>query len=166
MSRTGLYPGSFDPVTYGHLDIVERALHVFDKVILAVADNPFKKSMFTAAERTSMLREATRDMDGVEVASFQILTVEYARKMNAVAIIRGLRAMSDFEYEFQMALTNRALAPEIEIIYMMPQQPYTFVSSTMAKELTMFDGDIDQFVPPCVADTLRKKADEIRRLHE
>ena len=170
MSRTGLYPGSFDPVTYGHLDIVERALHVFDKVILAVANNPFKKSMFTAEERVGLLTEATRDMDRVEVTSFHVLTVEYAREVNAVAIIRGLRAMSDFEYEFQMALTNRALAPEIEMIYMMPQQPYTFVSSTMAKELAMFEGDIDQFVPPCVATMLREKATgkiaELKNLHE
>jgi pantetheine-phosphate adenylyltransferase len=170
MSRTGLYPGSFDPVTYGHLDIIGRALHVFDKVIVAVANNPFKKSMFTADERVGLLREATKDMDRVEVASFDVLTVEYAHEVDAVAIIRGLRAMSDFEYEFQMALTNRALAPEIEIIYMMPQQPYTFVSSTMAKELALFDGDIDQFVPPCVAKVLREKAAEkkaeLERLRE
>ncbi len=157
MNRIGLYPGSFDPVTYGHIDIVGRALHVFDTVVLAVANNPFKHTMFTAEERIAMLRESTRGMDGVEVTSFAGLTVEYARELGAVAIIRGLRAMSDFEYEFQMALTNRVLAPEIEIIYMMPQQPYTFVSSTMTKELALFDGDIEQFVPACVAKKLREK---------
>ncbi len=158
MSKTGLYPGSFDPVTYGHMDIVERALRVFDEVVMAVANSPYKKSMFTAEERVAMIEEVTRDLDRVRVTKFQCLTVEYARQCGAVAIIRGLRALSDFEYEFQMALTNRAIAPEIEIIYMMPQQPYTFVSSSMAKELAAFDGELEKFVPPPVARMLRDKA--------
>ena len=157
MNRTALYPGSFDPVTFGHLDVAERALRVFDNVIMAVANNPYKETMFTADERVAMLEEVTREFDHVEVRRFRCLTVEYAHQCGAVAIIRGLRALSDFEYEFQMALTNRAIAPEIEIIYMMPQQPFTFVSSSMAKELAAFDGDIDKFVPNIVADMLRKK---------
>ena len=158
MNRTALYPGSFDPVTFGHLDIAERALHVFDEVIMAVADNPYKKTMFTADERVAMLEEVTREFEHIEVRRFQCLTVEYAHQCSAVAIIRGLRVLSDFEYEFQMALTNRAIAPEIEMIYMMPQQPYTFVSSSMAKELAAFDGEIDKFVPGIVAKMLREKA--------
>jgi len=162
MSRIGLYPGSFDPVTYGHLDIVERSLRVFDEVIIAVANNPYKKAMFTADERVAMLREVTEDMDGVEVASFQCLTVEYARQRGAVAIIRGLRALSDFEYESQMALANRVIAPEIEIIYMMPQQTMTYISSSMAKEVAVFDGEIDKFVPPPVAEMLRRRTAELR----
>jgi pantetheine-phosphate adenylyltransferase len=158
MKRTALYPGSFDPVTLGHLDIAERALHVFDNVIMAVADNPYKNTMFTADERVAMLEEVTRDYEHIEVTRFQCLTVEYAHECHAVAIIRGLRVLSDFEYEFQMALTNRAIAPEIEMIYMMPQQPYTFVSSSMVKELAAFDGGIDKFVPGVVAEMLREKA--------
>jgi len=162
MNRTALYPGSFDPPTFGHLDIIERAVRVFDNVIVAVANNPYKQTMFTADERVTMLEEVTRDIDQIEVTSFQCLTVEYARRCGAVAIIRGLRAMSDFEYEFQMALSNRAIAPEIEIIYMMPLQPYTFVSSSMVKEVAAFDGEIEKFVPSAVADMLRRKTAELR----
>jgi len=157
MNRTGLYPGSFDPVTFGHLDIAERALRMFDNVIIAVADNPYKKTMFTADERIAMLEEVTQEFGHIEVRRFRCLTVEYARQCGAVAIIRGLRALSDFEYEFQMALTNHGIAPEIEMIYMMPKQPYTFVSSSMAKELATFDGEIDKFVPNVVAKMLREK---------
>jgi len=157
MNRTALYPGSFDPVTFGHLDIADRALRVFDNVIIAVADNPYKNTMFTAEERVAMLEEVTREFDNIKVTRFQCLTVQYAHQCGVVAIIRGLRALSDFEYEFQMALTNRAISPEIEMVYMMPQQPYTFVSSSMAKELAAFDGEIDKFVPNIVADMLRRK---------
>ncbi len=156
--RVAVYPGSFDPPTYGHVDLVERALHVFDKLIVAVARNADKKCLFTAEERVEMLRESIGDIEGVEVDSFDCLTVEYAKAQNATAILRGLRAVSDFEYEFQMALMNRRLAPSIETIYLMPKDTHIFLSSSLIKEVAMFGGrDLSKFVPPPVERKLLEK---------
>ena len=156
--RVAIYPGSFDPPTYGHVDLVERALHVFDKLIVAVARNADKDCLFTAEERVEMLRESIGDIEGVEVDSFDCLTVEYAKAKNATAILRGLRAVSDFEYEFQMALMNRKLAPSIETIYLMPKDTHIFLSSSLIKEVAMFGGrDLSKFVPPPVERKLLEK---------
>ena len=156
--RVAIYPGSFDPPTYGHADLVERALHVFDKLIVAVARNSGKDCLFTPQERVDMLRESIGDIEGVEVDSFDCLTVEYAKAKKATAILRGLRAVSDFEYEFQMALMNRKLAPSIETIYLMPKDTHIFLSSSLIKEVAMFGGrDLSKFVPPPVERKLLEK---------
>jgi len=156
--RVAIYPGSFDPPTYGHVDLIERALHVFDRLIVAVARNVEKECLFTADEREHLLREATNHIEGVEVASFDSLTVEYAKSRGAIAIVRGLRAVSDFEYEFQMALMNRKLAPSIETIYFMPNDAHIFLSSSLIKEIAMFGGrNLSDFVPPAVEQRLVEK---------
>jgi len=156
--RVAIYPGSFDPPTFGHVDLVERALHVFDRLIVAVARNVGKDCLFTAEERVDMLKQSTSDIEGVEVDSFDSLTVEYAKARNATAIVRGLRAVSDFEYEFQMALMNRKLAPSIETIYLMPKDTHIFLSSSLIKEIAMFGGrDLSKFVPPPVERMLVEK---------
>lgn len=162
MSRKGeriaLYPGSFDPPTYGHIDLIERALRVFDKLIVAVAKNAEKECLFTVEERVGMLTDATNHLEGVEVVSFDTLTVEYARERGAIALIRGLRAVSDFEYELQMALMNRKLAPSIETIYLMPSETHIFLSSSLLKEIAMFGGKkLSDFVPPMVERMLIQK---------
>jgi len=156
--RVAMYPGSFDPPTFGHVDVVQRALHVFDKLIVAVARNAGKDCLFTPKERVEMLKESISHIEGVEVDSFDCLTVEYAKSKNATAIVRGLRAVSDFEYEFQMALMNRKLAPSIETIYLMPKDTHIFLSSSLIKEIAMFGGrDLSKFVPPPVEDKLLEK---------
>jgi pantetheine-phosphate adenylyltransferase len=156
--RVAIYPGSFDPPTFGHVDIMERALHVFDKLIVAVARNVGKDCLFTPDERVAMLTESVNHIDGVEVDSFDSLTVEYAKIKDATAIVRGLRAVSDFEYEFQMALMNRKLAPSIETIYLMPKDTHIFLSSSLIKEIAMFGGrDLSKFVPPAVERKLVEK---------
>jgi len=156
--RVAIYPGSFDPPTYGHVDLIERALHIFDRLIVAVARNTEKKCLFTADERVHLLKEATSHVERVEVDSFDSLTVEYAKSRGAIAIVRGLRAVSDFEYEFQMALMNRKLAPAIETIYLMPNDAHIFLSSSLIKEIAMFGGrDLSDFVPPAVERKLIEK---------
>ena len=157
--RIALYPGSFDPPTYGHIDLIERALRVFDKLIVAVAEKNMEKDcLFAAGERVDMLREATRHLERVEVDSFDSLTVDYARARGAIALIRGLRAVSDFDYEFQMALMNRKLAPSIETIYLMPSEAHIFLSSSLLKEIVMFGGkNLSDFVPPVVERMLLKR---------
>jgi pantetheine-phosphate adenylyltransferase len=156
--RVAIYPGSFDPPTYGHIDLIERALHIFDRLIVAVARNVEKKYLFTAEERVRLLEQATSQIEGVTVDSFNCLTVEYARSRGAVAIVRGLRAVSDFEYEFQMALMNRKLAPAIETIYLMPSDAHIFLSSSLIKEIAMFGGrELSEFVPPAVERKLVEK---------
>ncbi len=152
-----VYPGSFDPLTYGHVDLVERALEVFDEVIVAVARNFDKRSLFTFEERVEMLGEVLGEMEGVTIDDFDCLTVEYAKQKGAVAIVRGLRAVADFEYELQMALTNRKLSPEIETIFLMPSESYSFLSSTLVKEIASYGGDLSSFVPPPVERRLREK---------
>ena len=155
--RTVIYPGSFDPLTNGHLDVVERASKLFDRVIVAVAANADKRPMFTQAERKRQITAAVKSQTNVEVASFKGLLVDFADQYRAQAIIRGLRAVSDFEFEFQLALMNRKLNEEIETIFMMPRESYTFLSSRLVKEIAGLGGDISSFVPPNVERALRRK---------
>ena len=155
--RTVIYPGSFDPLTNGHLDVVERASKLFDRVIVAVAANADKQPMFTQSERKRQITAAVNSQTNVEVASFNGLLVDFADQHRAQAIIRGLRAVSDFDFEFQLALMNRKLNEEIETIFMMPRESYTFLSSRLIKEIAGLGGDISAFVPPNVERALRRK---------
>jgi len=152
-----IYPGSFDPITNGHLDVAARATRLFDRVILAVAQNSSKSGLFGHEERVELIRQATGDLAGVEVSQFSGLLVDYARSVGAGTVIRGLRAVSDFEYEFQMALMNRQLAPGVETIFLMPRQEYTYLSSRLVKEVAALGGAIEDFVPAAVARELRRK---------
>ena len=155
--RTVIHPGSFDPLTNGHLDVVERASKLFDRVIVAVAANADKQPMFTQAERKRQITAAVKPMKNVEVAAFQGLLVDFAEAHQAQAIIRGLRAVSDFEFEFQLALMNRKLKEEIETIFMMPRESYTFLSSRLVKEIAGLGGEIGAFVPANVERALKRK---------
>ena len=157
MSRLAIYPGSFDPVTYGHLDLIKRAVAIFGSVSVSVAENSSKKYFFSLEERVAMLQEATRGMRGVKIESFCGLVTEYARKKKTNILIRGLRMTSDFEYEFQMALTNRRLAESIETVFLMPSERFSFLSSSLLKEVAKFDADVSSFVPKCVEKRLREK---------
>jgi pantetheine-phosphate adenylyltransferase len=152
-----VFPGSFDPVTNGHLDIVDRGLAVFDRVRMAILLNPEKKPLFTVEERVAMIREAYGGKGRVEVDTFSGLLVDYARKIGASVIIRGIRAISDFEYEFQMALMNRRLDPSIETVFMIPAESYTYVSSRLVKEVFQLGGRVSDLVPPVVERRLREK---------
>lgn len=155
--RTAIYPGSFDPLTNGHLDVVQRAAKLFDRVIVAVAKNEDKHPLFTLDERLALVKQAVRHMPGVEADLFDGLLVDYALRRNAQAIVRGLRAVSDFEFEFQLALMNRKLNENIETIFMMPKDTYTFLSSRIVKEIARLGGDVSAFVPAHVEAALRKK---------
>ena len=155
--KTVLYPGSFDPVTNGHIDVIRRACAVFDKVVIAVARNAEKKAMFTTQERIDLIRQACPDLKNIEVSTFDGLMVDSLQQFHASAVIRGLRAVSDFEYEFQMALMNRGLNPECETLFMMPSPEYSFVSSRLIKEIASCGGSVGKFVPPCVEAAMRKK---------
>lgn len=152
-----IYPGTFDPVTNGHIDIVSRAIELFDEVIVTVARNPGKTSLFTVEERVEMLKESLKNYKRVVVDSFDGLVVNHAKQVGAVGIIRGLRAISDFEYEFQMALMNRKLAGEITTILLMPHARYTYLNSTIVRNLAQFQGDVSEFVPQIVVEKLRIK---------
>lgn len=152
-----VYPGSFDPITYGHLDILYRGLELFDKVIIAVAKNIGKEALFSPEERMEMIREVVGDDERVIVDSFDGLLVDYLRKVEAKFVIRGLRAMSDFEYEFQMASVNRTLNPEMDTIFMMTSKDFFFVSSRTVKEVALFGGSVSEFVPPSVERRLKEK---------
>jgi pantetheine-phosphate adenylyltransferase len=154
--RRAIYPGSFDPVTNGHLDVIERARKLFDEVIVAVAINDQKQPLFAPDERLAMLRQAIA-IDAVRVAPMEGLLVEFAASEGAHAVVRGLRAISDFEFEFQMALMNRKLDSEIETIFLMPKEEYTYLSSRIVKEIAKLGGDVSAFVPPLVAEALAKK---------
>jgi len=159
-SKTGgvaLFPASFDPLTNGHLDIIQRARRVFDELVVAVATNVEKKGLFTVDERLEMLRTSLVGLDRVRIASFEGLLVDYARTIGARVVLRGLRAMSDFEYEFEMALMNRHLYPEIETLFMMTSQEFFYVSSSRLKELVRFGGSVEEFVPKDVAQRLRER---------
>ena len=155
--RTAIYPGSFDPLTNGHLDVVQRAAKLFDRVIVAVAKNEGKHPLFSQAERMALVKKAVAGLPNVEADSFDGLLVEYVAAKKARAIVRGLRAVSDFEFEFQLALMNRKLDESIETIFMMPKDTYTFLSSRIVKEIARLGGDIHQFVPPNVQAALQKK---------
>jgi pantetheine-phosphate adenylyltransferase len=155
--RIALFPASFDPLTNGHLDIATRALRLFDEVVLAVAVNVAKTGTFSLEDRLEMLHSVVQDEPRLTVATFEGLTVDYAREVGAVAIIRGVRAMSDFEYEFEMALMNKHLYADVETLFMMPSQEYFYVSSSRLKELTRFGREVDEFVPPLVAKKLRER---------
>lgn len=152
-----IYPGTFDPVTNGHIDIVSRAIELFDEVIVTVARNPGKTSLFTVEERVEMLKDSLKEYNRVHVDSFDGLVVDHAKQLGAVGIIRGLRAISDFEYEFQMALMNRKLAGEITTILLMPHARYTYLNSTIVRNLAQFQGDVSEFVPPIVVEKLKIK---------
>lgn len=157
MCQRAIYPGTFDPVTYGHIDIIKRAQDIFSEIIVAVAHNPHKKPLFSVEERVKMLKEATLGMRGVEVDSFDGLVVDYARRQKVKALIRGLRMVSDFEYEFQMVLTNMKLAPDIETIFLMPQESYSYLSSRLLKEAASLGADLKHFVPVFVEKALKEK---------
>jgi pantetheine-phosphate adenylyltransferase len=156
-TRLAVYPGSFDPVTNGHVDIIERGTKLFDRIVVAILVNVEKAPLFTAEERVATAREVFRDHPCVEVDTFQGLLVDYARHRQANVIVRGLRAVSDFEYELQMALMNRRLTPEIETVFMMPAEPYTYVSSRLVKEVFSLGGSVEGLVPSSVEAQLRAK---------
>ena len=155
--RIAIYPGSFDPLTNGHLDVIQRAAKLFDHVIVAVAENESKNPLFTLAERVALVKKAVTRLPNVDTDSFSTLLVEYAVERKAQAIVRGLRAVSDFEFEFQLALMNRKLDENIETIFMMPKDTYTFLSSRIVKEIARLGGDVSSFVPPNVQIALKKK---------
>lgn len=158
--KVAIYPGSFDPPTCGHCDIIKRASKVFDKLVVAILNNPRKNDpMFTFRDREKMLKLVTKDLENVEIDYFEGLLVDYAEKKGANIIIKGLRAISDFENEFQMALTNRKLAPEIETVFMMTSDKYSFLSSSVVKEILEFDGCIEELVPGPVHDYIMEKSD-------
>jgi pantetheine-phosphate adenylyltransferase len=163
MRTVAVYPGSFDPPTNGHLDIIERSSRVFSRVIVAVALNIRKNIMFTPAERQTMLRKLTRPWGNVEVTAFSGLLVEFARDQGAHILVRGLRAISDFEYEYQMAHMNRKLAPDIDTVIMMTGERHSSISSNIVKEIAMFGGKIDDLVPPLVRDIVFKKMKGAKR---
>ncbi len=152
-----IYPGTFDPVTFGHIDIIKRSVELFDRVIVTVAKNPGKTSLFSVEERVDMLKESLKEYDRVEVYSFNGLVVEHAREVGAVGIIRGLRAVSDFEYEFQMALMNRKLDGELTTIFLMPHEKFTYLNSTIVRNLAQFQGDVSDFVPEIVVKKLAER---------
>lgn len=155
--KTAIYPGTFDPVTNGHVDVAKRAAELFDRVIVCVAVNTLKAPLFSGAERVGMIRESLSDIKNIEVEEFTGLLVDYARNKKAEAIVRGLRAVSDFEYEFQMALTNRKLCAEVDTIFLMPHENYTYLNSTIVREIARFGGDVSEFVPEHVKEQLIAK---------
>jgi len=157
MGVVAVYPGTFDPPTKGHLDVIRRGARLFDRLIVAVAVNPEKEPLFSEEERLTMLRQLTRGIRNVEVASFRGLTVDFCRKRGAKVILRGIRTFSDFEYEFQMALTNRVLAPEVETLFVMPSEEFSYLSSSMVKEAVALGGDLSRFVPKVVLRCLKRK---------
>ena len=161
--RTAIYPGSFDPLTNGHLDVIQRAAKLFDRVIVAVADNDSKHPLFTMSERLTLVKTAVKALPRVEADSFDGLLMDYAERRNAQAVLRGLRAVSDFEFEFQLALMNRKLNERIEAIFMMPKDTYTFLSSRIVKEIARLGGDVSSFVPAHVETALKKKLKMQRR---
>ena len=155
--KLAICPGSFDPVTIGHLDIIGRARKIFDHVIVAVMVNPEKHTMFTTEEWIALIQKCTKDMEDVEVVSFDGLLADYAKMRGATAIVKGLRAMSDFEYEFQQALTNRKLNPELETVFMITRAENMFLSSSIVKQIASFGGDVSNFVPACILDDIKER---------
>ena len=159
--RTAIYPGTFDPITNGHVDIATRAACLFDHLIVAVYDRPLKNLFFSTSERLGMIQEALKEPPNITVQAYSGLTVNFARSVGAQVIVRGLRVLSDFELEFQMALTNRKLAPDIDTVCLITRQEYAFLSSSIAKEIAMVGGCVDKMVPPHVAAALKAKFDSL-----
>jgi len=157
MKNIAIYPGSFDPVTYGHLDIIKRAIKIFDRVIVAVAHNSEKEPLFNVSERVELLKKATVNMKGVDVDDFHGLVVDYVKGKKSKVVIRGIRMISDFEYEFQMALTNRKLSKDVETIFMMPSESYSYLSSKLIKEAAALGADLKGFVPGFIEKAIRSK---------
>ena len=151
-----IYPGSFDPVTYGHLDVIKRSSKLVDELIVGVLNNNAKTPLFSAEERVRMLKEVTKDLPNVKIIPFEGLLVDFARKTGAKMVIRGLRAITDFEYELQMAQTNHKMEPEVETVFLTTSLEYSYLSSTTVKEVAAFGGDISQFVPPIVMENIEK----------
>ena len=163
MPSTAIYPGTFDPVTFAHIDLIKRAAHIFDRVIVAVARTSSKRVLFHTPERVAMLKEATKGMKGITIEVFDGLVVSYARQKKIRVLIRGLRMISDFEYELQMALTNRRLAEDIETVFLMPSEGYSFLSSTLIKEAADLGADISSFVPSFVVRRFKERSGTHKR---
>ncbi|WP_029408329.1 pantetheine-phosphate adenylyltransferase [Thiomicrorhabdus sp. Milos-T2] len=157
MSITAVYPGTFDPITCGHFDLIERAGRFYDRLVIAVADNRNKQSLFTLEERVSLAKAVTKDMPNVEVVGFSGLLVDFVKEIDGQVLLRGLRAVSDFEYEFQLASMNRKLAPEVETMFMTPAEQYAFISSSLVREISALGGDVSEFVHPVVGQALKQK---------
>ncbi len=155
--RFAIYPGTFDPITNGHLDLVDRGLRIFDEILIAVAPNPKKQPLFSLQDRLTLIKESVKDCQNVRIEPFDGLLVDYVKHKGGVAIIRGLRAISDFEYEMQMALMNRRLVTEIETVFMMPSEEFSFITSTIVKEVASFGGSVKGLVPEVVERALREK---------
>jgi len=155
--RIAIYPGTFDPITRGHEDLVRRAAGLFDRLILAIAESPSKQPRFSLAERVAMAREVLADVPNVEIVGFNNLLMDFVHEQGAKVIVRGLRAISDFEYEFQMAGMNRSVYPEVETVFLTPGEQYMFISATMVREIARLGGDVSKFVQPCVEKRLRAK---------
>ncbi|MBC6906216.1 pantetheine-phosphate adenylyltransferase [Saccharophagus sp. K07] len=152
-----VYPGTFDPITNGHIDLVHRASHLFDSIVVAVAASPKKKPLFSLDERVQLCREVLADLDNVEVCGFDCLLANFVKEQGAYGVVRGLRAVSDFEYEFQLANMNRALAPEMESLFLTPAEHLSYISSTLVREIASLGGNVHQFVPPAVEAALKDK---------
>ena len=166
MTRIAIYPGTFDPIHHGHVDIATRAANIFDELVVAVYDRPAKSLLFTVEERVELARQALAGLPNVHVARYGGLTVEFARQVGAQAIVRGLRVISDFELEYQMALTNRQLAPEIEFVCLMTRQAHAFLSSSIVKEIALLGGNVGEMVPSHVVAALEAKRQEREKNHE
>ena len=161
--KTAVYPGTFDPVTYGHLDVILRASKLFDRVIVGVLHNSSKSPLFSVEERVNILKKATQDIPNVEVRSFSGLAVDFAKECQAHTIVRGLRAITDFEYELQMAQTNRVLAPDIDTVFLTTSLEYAYLSSTIMKEVAGYDGDLSKFAPPEITEAVKKKMHDLKK---
>lgn len=157
MSITAIYPGTFDPITSGHFDLIQRAARFYDRLVIAVADNRNKNSLFSLEERVALAKEVTADLSNVEVIGFSGLLVDFVKQIDGHVLLRGLRAVSDFEYEFQLASMNRKLAPEVETMFMTPAENYAFISSSLVREISALGGDVSEFVHPAVETALKQK---------
>ncbi|GAA5192802.1 pantetheine-phosphate adenylyltransferase [Ferrimonas gelatinilytica] len=157
MTQTAIYPGTFDPITNGHLDLIKRASRMFDRVIVGVAASPSKQPLFNLEERVALIRQITAKLDNVEVVGFSGLLVDFAKQYQALVLVRGLRAVSDFEYEFQLANMNRRLHPELESVFLTPAEENSFISSSLVKEVALHDGDVSGFIPAAVVKPLLRK---------
>jgi pantetheine-phosphate adenylyltransferase len=162
VKRIAVFPGSFDPITNGHIDIINRGANIFDEIVVAVVENPGKTPLFSIGERVEMIEKIFADSKNIKVDSFSGLLIDYVRKLGASVVIRGLRVISDFEYEFQMALMNRRLAPDIETLFMMPNETYTYLSSRLVREIASFGGSVNGLVPPLVEERMRRRFKELK----